>query len=77
MLLHLVLKHLVGKIKGSFLIDVVRLRALSNIDIPKAQQLVTLDLDLSLAVSSGDCCTICDFVRRARVDKLLALRRMH
>ena len=77
MLLHLVLEHLVGEIESSFVVDVVRLSALSNIDVPKAQQLVALDLDLSLTVSSCDCSTIRDFFRRAGVYKLLALRRKH
>ena len=78
LLLHWVLKHLVGEIEGAFLIDIVCLRALSDIDIPEAKHLVVaLDLDLGFAVTSGDCRSISDFVGGVVVDKLLTLRRMH
>lgn len=59
-----VLEHLIGHVKGAFLVDVVcryclsdafiERRSLAYIYIPKTEHLVSLDLDLSLAVACGD-----------------------
>lgn len=53
-----VLKHLVGHIELSFLINVVGLSSLANIDVPKTQHLVALNLNLSFAIASSDCSAV-------------------
>lgn len=49
-----VLEHRVRQVKVALLIDVVGLRSLANVDVPQAQHLVSLDLDLSFSIFSCD-----------------------
>lgn len=55
---HRVLEHLVRQIKAAFLVDVVGLGSLGDIDVPKTQHLVSLDFNLGLAVARRDRCSI-------------------
>lgn len=65
--IRIVLEHLIRQTERSLLVVVVRLGALPNVDVPEAEHLVTLDLDLGFPVSSRDCCTVryvfCPIVR--------------
>lgn len=53
-----VLKHLIGHIELSLLVNVVGLSSLANIDVPQTQHLVALNLNLSFAIASSDCSAI-------------------
>jgi len=45
---------LIGHIELSFLVNVVGLSTLTNIDVPQTQHLVALNLNLSFAIASSD-----------------------
>ena len=53
-----VLEHLVGQVERPLLVNIVGRGTLADIDIPKTEHLVSLNLNLSFTVASRDCCAI-------------------
>ena len=49
---------MVGQVERALLVDVIGRGALADIDVPKAEHLITLNLDLSLAIVRRDSCAV-------------------